>query len=96
MSVETTGQWRDERLYILKSIEELQQEMRRQAQAEAVLKQEQVGRSREDIQAAHDKIRHLETSAASMRMKNWIMTALLSFIGAGLFEAVRWYVGQHK
>ena len=94
MTVESSGQWRDERLYVLKTLEDLQQEMRRQAQAEAVLKQEQVGRSREDIQAAHVKIRHLEESAASLRMKNWIITASLSAIVTVIFEVVKGYL--HK
>lgn len=87
---ETSGEWREERLYVLKSLEELKAEQRRQIEAEAVMRQTTAVKAEKDIKAAHDKIRALEGT----ELKNWILTAALSCAVALLFEVVRTFV--HK
>jgi hypothetical protein len=93
--VETSGEWRDERLYVLKTLEAVQQEQRRKAESDALLIQGQMVKASQDIKAAHDKIRILESAGSTLKMKNWIMTALLSGIVTVLYEVVKGYV-QHK
>jgi hypothetical protein len=92
--VETSGEWRDERLYVLKTLEAVQLEQRRKAESDALLIQGQMVKASQDIKAAHDKIRTLESSGSTLKMKNWIMTAVLSVVAALLFEVVKGYV--HK
>jgi hypothetical protein len=87
--VQTSGEWREERLYVLKTIEDLQTEQRRQSEQAAVTRASLAEKAQRDIKAAHDKIRALESSGGALRMKNWIMTALLSGGAAVLFEVVK-------
>jgi hypothetical protein len=94
--VETSGEWRDERLYVLKTLEEMRLEQRRQADSAAVLSQSQMVKADRDIQAAHNKIRTLESAGSALKMKNWIMTSVFSVIVMLLFELVKWYLVQHK
>lgn len=84
-STQTSGEWREERLYVLKSIEELKAEQRRQIEAEAILHHTTAVKAQKDIRAAHDKIRALE----GVQLKNWILTAALSCAAAVLFEIVK-------
>jgi hypothetical protein len=93
--VETSGEWRDERLYVLKTLEAVQLEQRRKAESDALLIQGQMVKASQDIKAAHDKIRILESSGSVLKIKNWIMTALLSVIVMLAFELVKGYV-RHK
>jgi hypothetical protein len=92
--VETSGEWRDERLYVLRTLEAVQQEQHRQLEATLLMSQTQMVKASQDIKAAHDKIRILESSGSSLKIKNWIMTALLSVIVMVLFELVKGYL--HK
>jgi hypothetical protein len=94
MSPESSGLWRDERLYVLKTLEEVRAEQRRQVESAAIMHQEQMGRAKLDIQAAHDKIRNLENAGSTLKMKNWIITAVLSVLCALAFEVVKGYL--HK
>lgn len=93
-STQIHGEWHEERLYVLKSIEELKAEQRRQIEAEAVLHQTTAVKAQKDIRAAHDKIRALECTGRTAKLKNWILTAALSCAVALLFEIVKAYL--HK
>jgi hypothetical protein len=99
MTVDTSGEWRDERLYVLKTIESLQEEQRRQLEAAAVMSRDKIVKANEDIQAAHNKIRVLEKSAetlkkseTSLKLKNWIITALLSGVVFALSELLKEFI----
>jgi hypothetical protein len=93
-STDTSGEWREERLYVLKSLEELKAEQRRQIEAEAILHHTTAIKAQKDIRAAHDKIRVLEDSGKTAQIKNWILTTALSCAVAVLFEIVKAYL--HK
>jgi hypothetical protein len=92
--VDTSGEWRDERLYVLKTLEAMQREQRRQADQAAILSQTQMVKANQDIQAAHNKIRILESAGSTLKIKNWIMTAVLSGLVTMLYELVKGYL--HK
>lgn len=101
-SIPTSGEWREERLYVLKTIEDLKQEQRRALEAAAVERSAMaverktaIEKGARDIKAAHDKIRTLETTDSASRLKLWIMTTLLSVAGAIAFEVLRaWLHGS--
>jgi hypothetical protein len=86
MSVEPPREWNEARMYVLQTLDDLKQEQRRQAEeaarsseAAAVLSEVKMDKASKDIQAAHNKIR-------SLRLKNWIITA----VAVVLFEVVKW------
>ncbi|MGH9780911.1 MAG: hypothetical protein ACRD33_03750 [Candidatus Acidiferrales bacterium] len=84
-----TGEWLEERLYVLRTIERIEAEqMRLMLRAEAE-RTAIVEKGVRDIRAAHDKIRALEKSGHALRMKNWIMTLALSGVAAIAFEVVK-------
>lgn len=88
--MDTSGEWKEERLYVLRTIEDLKTEQRRQIEADAVMRQITDVKAQKDIKAAHDRIRALEGT----KLKNWILTAALSTTVALLFELLRAYL--HK
>lgn len=88
--VTTSGEWREERFYVLRSLDTLQQELRRQSEQAAMLRETAMAKAQQDIRAAHDKIRSLESGRNVLRLKNWIMTALLSTFIVLIFELVKW------
>ena len=90
-------EWRDERLYVLNMIEDLKMEQRRQIEAAAVTRANIEEKAQRDIDSAHNKIRALESSAATtvtedshLKIKNWIMTGVLSAAAAVVFEVLKW------
>ena len=75
------GSWNEERMYVLKTLEELKEEQRRLMLDAAAERTMLLEKGQRDIKAAHDKIRVLEASGHTLRLKNWLMTAALSGIG---------------
>jgi len=101
MSVESSGEWREERLFVLRAIEDLKAEQRRQIEQEAVMRQTVVAKAEKDIRAAHDRLRALEgakttleKSEGIMSIKNWVMAGILSSGFVALIEFVRWMVDR--
>jgi hypothetical protein len=93
----TATEWREERLYVLNMIEDLKMEQRRQLEAQAVTRATIEEKAQRDIDQAHNKIRALETSAAAtvtedshLKIKNWIMTGVLSAGAAVVYEVLKW------
>jgi len=82
MTPETTGEWREERLFVLRAIEDLREEQRRQIEAEAVNHQAVAIKAAKDIKAAHDKIRALENSGTVLTIKNWVMATVLTTVSS--------------
>ncbi len=89
MNVESSGQWNEERLWVLRTLEEIKAEQRRQAREAAADRASLLERASLDIRRAHDKIRALESADRTLRLKNWIMTVVLSCSGAVVFEVVK-------
>ncbi len=99
--VSSSGEWREERLWVLKSLEDLKEELRRQSLAAEVERKGILEKATKDIFAAHEKIRALEDAkemksqeASELRLKNWALIGLLSVVGTGLLELLR--VALHK
>ena len=90
MSAESSGEWREERMYVLRAIEDLRAEQRRQIESEAVMRQTVVAKAEKDINRAHDRLRVLESSQGIMTIKNWVLAGVLSAGGVVLFELVKW------
>lgn len=96
MSETTTGSWSEERLWVLRTLDEVKTEQKRQAEAAAVDRAALIEKGARDIKAAHDKIRALESSGTTLRLKNWLMMAALSGIGALAFEVVKAFLHGWK
>lgn len=91
MNPELSGEWREERLYVLRAIEDLKAEQRRQIESEAVMQQTVTTKATKDITAAHDKIRALETAEGILTIKNWVMaTVLTTASSVAIFELIKW------
>jgi len=95
MSPETfsgsSGEWREERLYVLRAIEDIRAEQRRQIEAETLMRQTIVLKAAKDITAAHEKIRALETAGTVLTVKNWVMATLLTTASSvAIVELVKW------
>lgn len=81
--------WDQERLYVLRTLDDVKTEQRRQSEAAAVDRAALLEKAARDIKAAHDKIRTLESAGSTLRLKNWIMALALSGAGAVVFEVVK-------
>jgi hypothetical protein len=81
--------WFEERLYVLKTLEDTKAELKRQSESTAVERAAVLDKAARDIKAAHEKIRILESKGITLRLKNWLMAAALSGIGALVFELVK-------
>jgi hypothetical protein len=99
MSAETSGEWREERLYVLRAIEDLKAEQRRQIEEEAVMRQVIQAKAEKDINAAHSRIRVLENASTEqtkeggiLTIKNWVMAGILSTAGVVLLEVLKWVI----
>lgn len=92
----TSGDWREERLYVLKTIEDLKAEQRRLSEAAAIAHEVVEKKAQHDIREAHDKIRvsegkikTLQDDRVMLRLKVWIMTVTLSAGAAVLYELAK-------
>ncbi len=91
--IQTSGRWEEERLWILRSIEELKRDFRQQAEQAAVTRQTIVEKAQRDIGVAHDRIRKLEGAKLSLTIKTWALAAALG----GIFTvAVELFKLAHK
>ena len=93
----TDGSWQAERLYVLRTIEDLKAEQKRQSEATAIDRAALIEKGRKDIDAAHDKIRLLQNERTTLRIKNWLLGGIVGLVGAGLLEVFKWFAnGWHK
>jgi hypothetical protein len=90
MTTQSSGEWRAERLYVLKTIEDLKSEQRRMSESAAIERAGIIEKGVRDIQQAHDKIRALENSAHLLALKNWVLAGVLSTVGVVTFELLKW------
>lgn len=91
--IASSGEWSEERLYVLQTVDDLKEEQRRQLQASAADRAALVEKAQRDITAAHDKIRRLESTKLSLTIKTWALAAALG----GLFTvAIELFKLAHK
>jgi hypothetical protein len=88
------GDWRAERMYVLRTLDDVKTEQRRQAEVAAAERAALLEKAARDIAAAHDKIRRLEREGSSQQIKLWIASAALSGAFVVLFEVVKEWI--HK
>lgn len=93
--------WQEERLYVLRTIEDLKAQSLRQAEAAAVSRENVEKKAERDIKAAHDKIRAqqdeihaLQSEGIGMTLKNWILTLIVGAGGAVALELFRWWIAK--
>jgi hypothetical protein len=89
--IESSGEWRDERLWVLKTLEKLEDEQRREVESAALMSQGQLIKASKDIQEAHIKIRALEKARRNLSIKYWIVTGVLSVATALLLKVLERY-----
>jgi len=93
----TPGSWFEERIYVLRTIEDLKAESKRQAEASAADRAALIEKGRKDIDAAHEKIRALQNQRTALRIKNWALGGIVGLVGAGLVEVFKLLLnGWHK
>lgn len=81
---------------MLRTLDDLKAEQRRQSEAAAGERAAVIEKGSRDIRAAHEKIRALEKSGNTLRLKNWIMTLALGGAGAVAFEFVKAFLRGWK
>lgn len=91
-----TGTWDQERLWVLRTLEEVKAEQKRLAERAAADRAALIEKAQRDIKAAHDKIRALETTGVTLRLKNWLLLLALSSVGTLLFELAREFARRWK
>lgn len=86
--VETSGEWREERLYVLRTLERLEYESKQKI--EQIAKHEdREEKYRKDLNEAHTRIRALQASIRTARVKSWAATAAASFLGVVVIELMK-------
>jgi hypothetical protein len=80
MEGRTSGQWEQERLYVLRTLDDLKSEQKRLGELAAAERAAVLEKQTRDIKAAHDKIRELQHSKTTLRLKNWTMAAGLAIV----------------
>ena len=75
--VETSGEWREERLWVLRELERLSAAVEQKA-AELAVHEDREEKQKVDINQAHAKIRSLENSKRQAQLKVWIFSGAAS------------------
>lgn len=86
----SSGEWREERLYVLQTLEDLKVWQLHQIESDAIMHQTTAVKAEKDIKAAHDKIRNLENAQGILTLKNWVLAGMLSTGGVAVFELIKW------
>lgn len=68
--METSGEWREERLWVMRSIERIDKEREQTREELAVVKDKVEGQQKKSLDQAHAKIRELEASK-NARLRQW-------------------------
>lgn len=89
--VETSGEWREERFYVLRTLERLESELKEKT--EHIAKHEdREEKYTKDLNEAHARIRALQSSVKTARLKSWAATAAASFLGVVVIELLKSYL----
>lgn len=87
--VDTSGEWREERLFVLREIERLDRSSNERAAEMAIYRDRVEGKQKQDIDQAHAKIRTLQQSKINANLKVWATSAAASFLGILVIELLR-------
>jgi hypothetical protein len=87
-------EWKEERLWVLRTIEDLKDENRRLSEASAIAREGVEKKLQKDVREAHDKIRTLQSEGIGMTVKNWVLTLIVGAGGAVALELFRWWLGK--
>lgn len=90
MSEQPPSDWHAERLYVLRSIEELKTEQSRMREAEQIKLQRISEKAEKDIANAHEKIRAMDKKIGVLSLKNWMLAAALGGASMAALEVIRW------
>jgi hypothetical protein len=85
MEGRTSGEWDQERLYVLRTLDDLKAEQKRLGDLAAAERAAVLEKQTRDIKAAHDKIRDLQNSKTVLKTKTWLLGGAL----AVLFEVAK-------
>ena len=88
-TIRGVGTWEQEGLWVLRSLDELREDVRRQHEAQAVTIQADLAKAQADLNALHSKMRTLETQRVALVTRNWVTTAALSAAVALIFELLK-------
>jgi hypothetical protein len=86
--VETSREWREERLYVLRTLDRIEVELK-QKTAQLAVHGDREEKSKQDLNEAHARIRALQSTARTARLKSWGATAVASFLGVIVIELLR-------
>lgn len=85
---EGSGEWREERLFVLRQLEQLTGDHQKLGEALAAAKDREE-KLLKDLNEAHTRIRALQAAVRTARLKAWGATAAASFLGVIVVELVR-------
>lgn len=89
--VETSGEWREERFYVLRTLERLEGELKEKT--ESIAKHEdREEKYTKDLNEAHARIRALQSSVKTARLKSWAAMGAASFLGVVVVELLKSYL----
>jgi hypothetical protein len=86
--VETSGEWREERLWVHKELERLSVAVEQKA-AELAVHEDREEKQKTDINQAHAKIRSLEAGKRQAQLKLWISSGAASGLMVLVIELVK-------
>jgi VIT1/CCC1 family predicted Fe2+/Mn2+ transporter len=86
--VETSGEWREERFYVLRTLDRLEGELKEKTK-EIAKQEDRDEKRRLDMNEAHARIRGLQSAAKTARLKSWAATGAASFLGVVVIELMR-------
>jgi hypothetical protein len=87
--IQGIGSWEQEGLWVMRSIDELHQEQRRQGEAAAVTIRGDLAKAKTDLDALHNKIRDLEAIRVTLVIRNWLQTGGLAIALVVMIELLR-------
>ena len=88
MPVESSGEWREERIWVLNEIERINLELTSKT-AELAVCRDHEERHLKDIHAAHARIRELQAVVRTARLKSWAATSVAAFLGVVVIELMK-------
>jgi len=86
--VETSGEWREERLYVLRTLDRIEVELK-QKTAQLAVHGDREEKSKQDLNEAHARIRALQGAARTARLKSWAANSAAAFLGVVVVELLR-------
>jgi hypothetical protein len=90
MTIQTSGEWKEERLFVLHELDRINEENKILRTKVAVLENKIDGKGKQDMDQAHRKIRDLEAKVKNARLKTWAAISAASFLATVVLQLVRY------